>query len=296
MVKSQERVERIDEMLDLFSRVVTALTVIRDNDVSESQVLKDLGLDYGVFRRVCYDIKWPDKTVESAASFREKFKDAIPTRNWAEDLFCDVMGLERAPSSCGKIPEDITVTMERLIDECMSDDEKVIINLLYKDCGTLEETAKTLGKSVERIRQKRSRIFAKLRSRNHKCYMVYGDNYWFNEHNLRDRVLNDVYTEKLTKELARLDDLISYRKAVLKGVPVPTREIALEDLNLSVRAYNCLFRAGCSTLGEVAAMTESQCMQIRNLGLVAFREVKDALKAHGYRFRKEEENVANEKD
>lgn len=296
MVKSQERVERIDEMLDLFSRIVTALTVIRDNDVSESQVLKDLGLDYGTFRRVCYDIKWPDKGAESAESFREKFKDAIPTRNWAEDLFCDVMGLERAPSSCGKIPEDITVTMERLIDECMSDDEKVIINLLYKDCGTLEETAKTLGKSVERIRQKRSRIFAKLRSRNHRCYMVYGDNYWFNEHNLRDRVLNDVYTEKLTKELARLDDLISYRKAVLKGVPIPTREIALEDLNLSVRAYNCLFRAGCRTLGEVAAMTENQCMQIRNLGLIAFREVKDALKTHGYRFRKEEENITNEKD
>ena len=288
MVKSQERVERIDEMLDLFSRVVTALTVIRDNDVSESQVLKDLGLDYGVFRRVCYDIKWPDKTVEAAASFREKFKDAIPTRNWAEDLFCDVMGLERAPSSCGKIPEDITVTMERLIDECMSDDEKVIINLLYKDRDTLEETAETLGKSVERIRQKRSRIFKKLRSRNHECYMVYGDNYWFNEHNLRERVLNDVYTEKLTKELARLDDLISYRKAVLKGVPIPVKERTLDELNLSVRAYNCLYRAGCRTLGEVAQMTEGQCMQIRNLGLKAFLEIKEVLKANGYKFRKEE--------
>lgn len=297
MMKSQEKVEQIDEMIDVFSKVITALTIIRDKDVSETQVLKDLGINKNTFRRVVFDMNWEDKSVvDGAAAFRDKFKDAIPTRNWAEDLFCDVMGLERAPSSCGKIPEDVTETMETLINECMTDDEKLIIKLLYKECSSLEDVAEVLGRSIERIRQKRSKIFMKLRSRNHKCYMCYGDSYWLSEHELRERIMQNTYIEKLNKELSRLDDLISYRKAILSGVPIPAREIALEDLNLSVRAYNCLFRAGCRTLGEVAAMTESQCMQIRNLGLVAFREVKDALKTHGYRFRKEEENVANEKD
>lgn len=295
MMKSQEKIEQIDEMIDFFSKVITALTIIRDKNVSETQTLKDLGINKNTFRRVVYDMNWKDKdVVDGAEALREKYKDAIPTRNWAEDLFCDVMGLERTPSSCGKIPEDVTVTMERLIDECMTDEERLIIRLLYKECDTLEEVAKILNRSQERVRQKRAKIFQKLRSRNHKCYMCYGDNYWFNEHNLRDRVLNDVYTEKLTKELHRLDDLISYRKAVLNGTPVPVRDVAIEDLNLSVRAYNCLFRAGCRTLGDVAAMTENQCMQIRNLGCRAFAEVKVALKDHGYHFRKEEENT-NEK-
>lgn len=295
MMKSQEKIEQIDEMIDFFSKVITALTIIRDKNVSETQTLKDLGINKNTFRRVVYDMNWKDTEIDGATALRNKYKDSIPTRNWAEDLFCDVMGLERTPASCGKIPEDVTVTMERLIDECMTDEEKLIISLLYKECDTLEDVAKVLNRSQERIRQKRAKIFQKLRSRNHKCYMCYGDNYWFNEHNLRDLVLNDVYTEKLTNELHRLDDLISYRKAVLSGTPAPVRDIPLEGLNLSVRAYNCLFRAGCRTLGEVAAMTESQCMQIRNLGCRAFAEVKMALKDHGYHFRKEEENTNEEK-
>ena len=198
------------------------------------------------------------------------------------------MGLDRTPSSCGKIPDDVTATMETLISECMTDEEKTIIDLLYKDCETYEEVSETIGKTIERVRQKRAKIFKKLRSRNHRCYMIYGDYYWVNEHELREKVINDVYYDKLTKELARLEDLISYRRAVLSGVPVAVKGLRLEDLNLSVRAYNALFRAGCRSLGEVAAMTESQCMQIRNLGLKAFLEVKEALKSHGYHFRTEE--------
>lgn len=290
MMKAQEKVEQIDDMIDLFSKIITALTIIRDKDVSETQVLKDLGINKNTFRRVVYDMNWEDKTkADGAEAFRNKFKDAIPTRNWAEDLFCDAMGLDRSPAQCGKIPEDITETMETLINECMTDEEKAIIDRLYKECDGLEDVAETIGKSIERVRQKREKIFKKLRSRNHRCYMVYGDSYWFNEHELREKVLRDVYYEKLTKELHRLDDLISYRKAILSGTPIPAREITLEELDLSVRAYNCLYRAGCRTLGEVAAMTENQCMQIRNLGYRAFTEIKLALKEHGYRFRKEEE-------
>lgn len=288
-MKTQEKVEKLDDMIDFFSKIITALTIIRDKDVSETQVLKDLGINKNTFRRVVYDMNWEDKNKsDGAEALRDKYKDAIPTRNWAEDLFCDVMGLDRTPSSCGKIPDDVTATMETLISECMTDEEKTIIDLLYKDCETYEEVSETIGKTIERVRQKRAKIFKKLRSRNHRCYMIYGDYYWVNEHELREKVINDVYYDKLTKELARLEDLISYRRAVLSGVPVAVKGLRLEDLNLSVRAYNALFRAGCRSLGEVAAMTESQCMQIRNLGLKAFLEVKEALKSHGYHFRTEE--------
>lgn len=51
----------------------------------------------------------------------------------------------------------------------------------------------------------------------------------------------------------------------------------IEDLDLSVRSYNCLKREGTSTVGELRAMTEEQLLEIRNFGSKSVDEVKDKL-------------------
>lgn len=67
-----------------------------------------------------------------------------------------------------------------------------------------------------------------------------------------------------------------------------TLETPIEELDLSVRAYNCLKRAGHHTLQDLTALTESEMMKIRNLGKKSLKEVMDKIKEMGLKFRDEE--------
>ncbi|NMB18903.1 MAG: DNA-directed RNA polymerase subunit alpha [Erysipelothrix sp.] len=50
-------------------------------------------------------------------------------------------------------------------------------------------------------------------------------------------------------------------------------EIMIEDLDFSVRTYNCLKRAGVNTVGDLVAKSESDMMKIRNLGKKSLEEI-----------------------
>lgn len=66
-------------------------------------------------------------------------------------------------------------------------------------------------------------------------------------------------------------------------------EMTVEELDLSVRAYNCLKRAGINTVGELIRRTEEDMMKVRNLGKKSLQEVKDKLAALGLSLRKSDE-------
>ncbi|HEY8436948.1 MAG TPA: DNA-directed RNA polymerase subunit alpha [Haloplasmataceae bacterium] len=54
-------------------------------------------------------------------------------------------------------------------------------------------------------------------------------------------------------------------------------EMNIEELDLSVRSYNCLKRAGINTVQELVNQTEEDLMKVRNLGRKSLKEVKDKL-------------------
>lgn len=56
----------------------------------------------------------------------------------------------------------------------------------------------------------------------------------------------------------------------------------IEDLNLSIRTYNCVKRAGIETLGELVVKTKADIKKIRNLGKKSFDELIFKLKMLGY--------------
>ena len=66
-------------------------------------------------------------------------------------------------------------------------------------------------------------------------------------------------------------------------------EMSIEDLELSVRSFNCLKRAGISTVEDLTNKSESDMMKVRNLGKKSLDEVTNKLHALGLDFRKEEE-------
>ena len=64
-----------------------------------------------------------------------------------------------------------------------------------------------------------------------------------------------------------------------------TQLIMIEDLDLSVRSYNCLKRAGIQTVDELTQRTEDEMMRVRNLGKKSLKEVKEKLQAMGLGFK-----------
>lgn len=56
-------------------------------------------------------------------------------------------------------------------------------------------------------------------------------------------------------------------------------EMTIEELDLSVRSYNCLKRAGINTVEELTRRSEDDMMKVRNLGKKSLQEVKEKLEA-----------------
>lgn len=64
-----------------------------------------------------------------------------------------------------------------------------------------------------------------------------------------------------------------------------TLQTPIEDLDLSVRAYNCLKRASLLTVQDITNKSENEMMKIRNLGKKSLKEVIDKIKDMGLKFR-----------
>lgn len=66
-------------------------------------------------------------------------------------------------------------------------------------------------------------------------------------------------------------------------------EMSIEELELSVRSFNCLKRAGIATVEDLTAKTESDMMKVRNLGKKSFDEVTAKLHSLGLDFASDDE-------
>ena len=67
-------------------------------------------------------------------------------------------------------------------------------------------------------------------------------------------------------------------------------EMTIEELDLSVRSFNCLKRAGINTVGDLIGKSEDEMMKVRNLGRKSLEEVMAKLDSLGFSLTKEDEN------
>ena len=84
------------------------------------------------------------------------------------------------------------------------------------------------------------------------------------------------------------EDVLSMENVINEGsaeVANKGQQLMIEDLDLSVRSYNCLKRAGIQTVDELTQKTEDEMMRFRNLGKKSLKEVKDKLIELGMGFR-----------
>ena len=88
--------------------------------------------------------------------------------------------------------------------------------------------------------------------------------------------------------LSEIADVTGIMNAKQEDSKLKKLETSIDDLDFSVRAYNCLKRAGVNTLGDLTSKSEVEMMKIRNLGKKSLKEVIEKIKDMGLRFREDD--------
>jgi len=88
---------------------------------------------------------------------------------------------------------------------------------------------------------------------------------------------------------AKLETLSIFDEKVIDDSQVEEhdkyQDMSIEELDLSVRSYNCLKRANILTVQELTLKTEEDMMKVRNLGKKSLKEVREKLKGCGLSFK-----------
>lgn len=163
----------------------------------------------------------------------------------------------------------------------LSEREQGVLACRFQRKMTLEQCGKEYGVTRERIRQIEAKALRKLR------------------HPSRLNAIRAVPLTELQAKHGEYCELQNHYEWLRKafetltaqkaepGVIIPMAkqaellETPLNEMDLSVRSYNCLRRAGKGTLRDITEMTEGELMTVRNLGRKSYEEIVAKLKEYG---------------
>ena len=103
---------------------------------------------------------------------------------------------------------------------------------------------------------------------------------------LASRILIEHFN--ILTDLSKIADMTGIMIEKTEDIKTRTLETTIEELDFSVRAYNCLKRAGIHNLQDLVNKTEPEMMKIRNLGKKSLKEVLQKIKDLGLTLRDED--------
>jgi hypothetical protein len=204
-----------------------------------------------------------------------------------------------------KLDRDITVyygradvlhLFEYFISVLFSDYEAEVFHLYYRDNVSIKAICKRFDLTSNSFKNLKERLLSKLDN----CPFVYIITLGF-----------DSYEKMLTEKGKKQGFDEGYKEGYAEGAKIGYNQIekakefsvrqgdsnlkdikelphilledlaTLEDLPLSIRAYNCLHNYGLRTLRDVAALPPNELIRIRNMGTSTFTNVVDVLVSFG---------------
>jgi RNA polymerase sigma factor (sigma-70 family) len=176
----------------------------------------------------------------------------------------------------------------RLIEEVMTqhltERENKVLQMRYEWGMSLEEVGSELGVTKERIRQIEARAIRKMRMRKLDIMCAPAIDY---RKELSDNEVLRNQVNYLQSELDRIRGISTLQKEE-SDKKRSVMETSIDELNLSVRAYNCCKRAGINTLGDLSMKTLGDMCHVRNLGRHSLQEIEKKMAEYGLRFKPEE--------
>ena len=178
------------------------------------------------------------------------------------------------------LPDDITLVLEYIIQKTLTEREGRVLDMRYKRYMTMAAIGEEYGLRAERIRQIEAKAVRKLRHPSRSRYILMGMEGYINY--LRDTAVDERLREykkeiiSLEKKIAELTDTeYEEEKNELENAP-------LAELDLSVRTFNILYRAGYSTVKELLDADTEKIVSLPNLGLKNFSDLIDVLSEKGF--------------
>ena len=178
------------------------------------------------------------------------------------------------------LPDDVALVLEYIIQKTLTEREGRVLDMRYKRYMTMADIGEEYGLRAERIRQIEAKAVRKLRHPSRSRYILMGMEGYINY--LRDTAVDERLREykkeiiSLEKKIAELTDTeYEEEKNELENAP-------LAELDLSVRTFNILYRAGYSTVKELLDADAEKIVSLPNLGLKNFSDLIDVLSEKGF--------------
>lgn len=179
-----------------------------------------------------------------------------------------------------EMPDDVALVLEYIIQKTLTEREGRVLDMRYKRYMTMAAIGEEYGLRAERIRQIEAKAVRKLRHPSRRKYILMGMEGYINY--LRDTAVDERLREykkeiiSLEKKIAELTDTeYEEEKNELENAP-------LAELDLSVRTFNILYRAGYSTVKELLDADAEKIVSLPNLGLKNFSDLIDVLSEKGF--------------
>jgi len=164
------------------------------------------------------------------------------------------------------IPENAEAAVEYVLNKLKELDKSVVLAHL-RDYKTFRIIGSEKGVSKSRAQQIFRKAIIKMRHPSKSKYLTN-----LAEELKRDEAIQEA-EEALSRQLTKSTVLYQFIK--------PIDQIKLEDLALSVRAYNCLLRSGVKTLADLSKLSTTDLKHIKKLGIKTYGEVLDICEEYG---------------
>jgi DNA-directed RNA polymerase specialized sigma24 family protein len=184
--------------------------------------------------------------------------------NWPQNLVSAIFDEEYSGTVTDVLHENIKLMLSELTDL-----ERAAIEDRYLSKYAFEEVARRFGVSRNTIMAVTTRAIERLRQSEHlEC------------------LRNDYKIEAKSSESKRDEDIESIGSGnaySLARFELAYGSSSIDHLDLSVRSYNCLRRAGICTVDEVCKRLSGDAKSIRNLGMPSLKEILIKLEYQGLR-------------
>lgn len=228
---------------------------------TEYAVVKKTGLDISIVREVLSSL------------------ETYYIASWPENIRVEILGYAEVVEMTRDQYEGLTW----VIDTTLSERERKCIYGYFRDNKPYTELAKEFGVSNERIRQILCKAIRKLRHPTRINYILLGYEGAQARRNRVDREVASIMAREEADFKAQVAAELDKRRKVSEGIPI-------ENLDLSVRAYNWLKRSDINTAEQlVPYLVEDRLLQIRNIGKKTAAEIRQKFDLYMAENEKEEE-------
>ena len=263
-------------------------------NMTGKQVQKIDGIDYERFTEIVRNLSLMGLVLENDdTEYQSQNRENVKKHPYPANLFAAMN--EIVP--CFKIKEeydDQTKVGLSAALASLSVEEETLVLLRYKYGESFSALGRTYNLTHEAVRQKIKKAIRKLMQPPYRSLMEYGidgyinvqateqakekvQNFLRNEYlrGYSDGVMAQIKNENAIKQREKEQELIGQMKdSTVLGMTI-------EELELSVRSFNCLSRAGIKTVYDILQLDEEGISKIRNLGLKCIDEIGKKLAQYG---------------